>query len=130
MTPQRRTSREVKIVAAACAFLLLTLIGMTLFAARKDSLLTTPRQFAMSWWGVSLLANVIVCRMFMACWIVVMERGLRRAMSWVIAVMALGVPVMLLYLLIRARKVRDFEHLFRRHEAVKPSAAKYPLPAA
>src|SRR5262249_13075429 len=104
--------------------------GLTYLSTRDHSILDVPVQLSQGWWGVALLVSIMVCRMFMACWVAVMERGWRRAMPWIAAILAFGVPAMLLYVLVRARRVHDFDHLFRRHESGKRAAVGYPLPTS
>src|SRR5256885_693952 len=82
LAESNRSSHSLKAMVATFAALGIFLALATALSALDHSILKAPRQFIASWWGIAVLLNLAFSRLFMACWVYVMERQTRRAIRW------------------------------------------------
>lgn len=65
-------------------------------------------------WGKLVLFDFSLSLMIIGAWIYVIESDKRKAIPLALAVLILGCPVALAYLLVRSQKVQSLEELFLR----------------
>lgn len=65
-------------------------------------------------WGKLVLFDFSLSLLIVGAWIYVLESDKRKGLALALAVLVLGCPVALAYLLVRSRRVRSFEELLLR----------------
>ncbi len=103
-----------------CGILLGLLVAGIAHAVGRGEVLVALQAMLADPWGLVTLLDLGTGLLFVAVWMVLVERRPLRALPWIVALGALGNVVTLVYLLWRSRKVSTLRELFL------PAAARRP----
>lgn len=108
----------MKVVIAICAVLMVLLVGSIIVASIRDGQFYPNglRAVMALTWGKVVLTDFSVSLCFTVAWVVAVERHTRRALLIGAAIIVLGNPILMVYLITRARRARSLRELLLGEE--------------